>query len=70
MELIIKKYLFQLKEQVHFYNKFIVFDVSDAKFYGPGDSYHVFAGNDATVNLSKTDLNPKYLNQFDITSKI
>ena len=40
-----------------------VFDVtSGSDFYGVGKGYHCFAGNDATVNLAKTTLDPKYLN--------
>eukprot|EP00455_Lapot_gusevi_P009817 TRINITY_DN1440_c0_g1_i1.p1 TRINITY_DN1440_c0_g1~~TRINITY_DN1440_c0_g1_i1.p1 ORF type:complete len:128 (+),score=28.10 TRINITY_DN1440_c0_g1_i1:82-465(+) len=41
-----------------------VYDVTRAAhFYGPGESYHIFAGHDASRALAKTALSPEELDQ-------
>lgn len=39
-----------------------IFDVSNSPFYSQGNSYHVFAGKEATTSLAKGDLEGKFLN--------
>ncbi len=45
-----------------------VFDVTDAKFYGKGANYHVFAGTDFTVCLIKSSLDKAMTNIMDVAN--
>ena len=48
--------------------KGIVYDVTKGKdFYGPGSSYHVFAGRDASRGLGKMSLDIKDVDNADIS---
>jgi len=50
-----------------FISSFEVFDVTDSGFYGPGQSYSMFAGKEIAMALAKHSTDEKYLNQLDLS---
>merc|ERR1719334_768849 len=45
-----------------------IFDVSSKKeLFGPGGSYSIFSGKDASYSLAKMSLNPDDTNKFEFT---
>ena len=46
-----------------------MFDVTHSNFYGPNDAYNMFAGKDATINLTKSSFDESTLNKLNIMSE-
>jgi len=44
-----------------------IFDVTGSGFYGPNETYDMFAGHEASVALAKNELKPSLLDQFDLS---
>lgn len=44
--------------------KGVIYDVTNSPFYGPDGAYGVFAGHDASVNLSKMSHDEGLLNKW------
>ncbi|KAG2375147.1 hypothetical protein C9374_010151 [Naegleria lovaniensis] len=45
-----------------------VFDVTGSGFYGPNETYDMFAGHESSVALAKNELKPSLLDQMDLSS--
>ncbi|EFC42546.1 steroid membrane binding protein [Naegleria gruberi] len=45
-----------------------IFDVTGSGFYGPNETYDMFAGHESSVALAKNELKPSLLDQLDISS--
>jgi membrane-associated progesterone receptor component len=45
--------------------KNMVFDVTSSPSYQPGQSYHILAGRDGSINLAKMSLEEEYLDKFN-----
>nr|CAG4710536.1 unnamed protein product [Naegleria fowleri] len=44
-----------------------IFDVTGAGFYGPNETYDMFAGHESSVALAKNELKPSLLDDMDLS---